>query len=64
MLACVMRFSQPVTKNMQKGIREVQKCKKAAAARKAKKEVCMKMPEGNKIHDITGELSSNGMLPP
>jgi hypothetical protein len=34
-----MRFSQPVTKNMQKGIREVQKCKKAAAARNAKKEV-------------------------
>jgi hypothetical protein len=24
-----MRFSQPVNKNMQKGIREVQKCKKA-----------------------------------
>jgi hypothetical protein len=42
-----MRFRQPAIKNMPKRIMEVPKCKK----------------ESNKIHDITGELSSNGMLP-
>jgi hypothetical protein len=42
-----MRFNQPMTKNVQKGLREVKK----------------NTSEGSKIRDITGELLFNAVLP-